>query len=173
MQLRPLYTLRFFYPKDQGVEVRNPDDANATGKEDEMFFFAEGTCEGTISGKFRGANHPRRRADNTAVMSLQGFIETDDGALIITDYQGYGRSYQRSQKLYGDSSDEKTKLRRQVVGVAKHYADADEYRWLNDAVCAIAGEVRRPAGTPQEKVKQADVRLVFSIAELVWEAPPE
>jgi hypothetical protein len=173
MRLRPLYTVRFFYPKDQTVEIKNPKDANAPGREEEMFFFAEGTCEGLISGRFKGANHPRRRADNTAVMDLQGFIETDDGALIMTDYQGYGRSYQRSQELYSDASDERTKLRRQVVGMAKHYADADKYRWLNDAVCAIAGEVRTPADVPREQVKQADVKLVFSVAELVWEAPPE
>jgi hypothetical protein len=173
MQLRPLYTVRFIYPKDQTVVVNNPEDVNAAGREEEMFFFAEGTCEGTISGTFKGANHPRRRADNTAVMNLQGFIETDDGALIITDYQGYGRSYQRSQKLYGGIPDEKTKLRRQVVGVAKHYADADRYRWVNDSVCAIAGEVRSPADVPREKIKQADVKLVFSVAEIVWEAPPE
>jgi hypothetical protein len=173
MRLRPLYTVRFFYPKDYGVEIKNPEDATATSKEEELFFFAEGTCEGIISGRFKGANHPRRRADSAAVMNLQGFIETDDGALIITDYQGYGRSYQRSQKLYGDASDEKTKFRRQVVGMAKHYVDADKYRWLNDAICAIAGEVRSPANIPPERMKQADVVLVFSVAELVWEAPPE
>jgi hypothetical protein len=173
MQLRPLYTVRFFYPKGYGVEVKNPADKTASGKEQEMFFFAEGTCEGIISGNFKGANHPRRRADNANVMNLQGFIETDDGALIIADYQGYGRSYQRSQALYGTASDEETKLRRQVVGVAKHYADAGKYRWLNDAICAIAGEVRSPANVAQEQIKQADVKLVFSVAEIVWEAPPE
>ena len=172
MRLKPLYTVRFFYPKDYKVEIKSPGDASA-GREQELFFFAEGICEGTISGKFRGANHPRRRADNTAVMSLQGFIETDDGALIITDYQGYGRSFQRSQELYGDPVNPKTGSRRQVVGTARHYADADEYRWLNDAICTIAGEVRSPADVPREKIKQADVKLVFSVAELVWEAPPE
>jgi hypothetical protein len=96
MKIKPLYMVRFLYPNDYAVDVKNPDDNTAIGREQEMFFFAEEACEGTISGRFRGANHPRRRADNTNVMDLQGFIETDDGALIITDYQGYGRSYQRS-----------------------------------------------------------------------------
>ena len=173
MQLRPLYTVRFLYPKDYAVEVKNPEDKTTSGKEQEMFFFAEGTCEGIIQGRFRGANHPRRRADNANVMNLQGFVETDDGALIITDYQGYGRSFQRSQQLYGTSADEKTKFRRQVVGVARHYADADKYRWLNDSICAIAGEVRSPANVPREQIKQADIKLVFSVAEIIWEAPPE
>ncbi len=173
MRLRPLYTVRFSYPDDYGVEVKNPDDKSAPGREEQLFFFAEGTCEGRISGKFKGANHPRRRADNTFVMDLQGFIETSEGPLIMIDYQGYGRSYQRSQLLYGPASQERTKFRRQVVGVAKHYAEADEYRWLNDAICVVAGEVRSPPNVPREEVKQADVRLVFSVAELVWESPPE
>jgi hypothetical protein len=55
----------------------------------------------------------------------------------------------------------------------KHHADAEKYRWLNDAVCSLAGEVRPPADVPREQVKQADVKLVFSVADLVWEAPPE
>ncbi len=33
-------------------------------------------------------------------MNIQGFIETDDSALIMLDYQGYGRSSDRSQELY-------------------------------------------------------------------------
>ncbi len=49
----------------------------------------------------------------------------------------------------------------------------EKYRWLNDAACAISGEVRAPVGVPREKVKQPDVRLVFSVAEIVWEIPPE
>lgn len=56
MRLRPLYTLRFFYPKDYAVEVKNPEDKTAPGKEEEMFFFAEGTCEGIISGRFKGSS---------------------------------------------------------------------------------------------------------------------
>ena len=58
MRLSPLYTVRFFYPKDQTVEIKNPEDANAAGREEEMFFFAEGTSEGRISGRFKGANTP-------------------------------------------------------------------------------------------------------------------
>ncbi len=72
-------------------------------------------------------------------MNLQRFIETDDGALAHHDrLPRYGRSYQRPRQLYGTSPDENTKLRRQVVGAAKHDSDADRYRRLNDSICAIA-----------------------------------
>jgi hypothetical protein len=108
-------------------------------------------------------------------MNLQGFIETDDSALIMLDYQGYGRSTDRSQELYKliPTSNPATKSRRKVVGFAKHTTDSEKYRWLNDAVCAISGEVRAPIGIPREQVKQADVKLVFSVAEVIWEPPPE
>jgi hypothetical protein len=73
------------------------------------------------------------------MMNVQGFIETNDSALIMLDYQGYGRSRDRSDQLYARASlaSEKTKLRRQVVGFARHITDSEKYRWLNDAVCAI------------------------------------
>jgi hypothetical protein len=45
--------------------------------------------------------------------------------------------------------------------------------WLNDAVCAISGEVRAPVGIPREQVGQLDVTLVFDVAELIWESPQE
>ena len=108
-------------------------------------------------------------------MNIQGFIETDDSALIMLDYQGYGRSPDRSQELYkrASPSNEKTSSRRQVVGFAKHVTDNEKYHWLNDAVCAISGEVRAPLGIPRDQVKQADVKLIFSIAEIIWESPPE
>ena len=91
----------------------------------------------------------------------------------MTDYKGYGRSFQRSQTLYGTSSNEKTRFRRQVIGAAWHVTDSEKYRWLNDAVCAIPGEVRVPPNIPSDKLKQADVQLVFDVAEIVWEPPSE
>jgi hypothetical protein len=93
----------------------------------------------------------------------------------MLDYQGYGRSTDRSQELYkaGSKANERTKFRRQVVGFAPHVTGSEKYRWLNDAVCAISGEVRAPIGVPRDQIKQADVKLVFNIAEIVWESPPE
>lgn len=153
MQIKPLYTVRFIYPQGWSVELKG--DA---GTEEQHFYFAEGRVEGLISGTFRGSNHPRKRPDGPFVMNMNGFIETDDGALIILEYHGYGRSYPAG--------------RRQVVGAAFHFSDHSTYKRLNDSVCVIAGEVRRPA-PPPTPVEQKDVQLVFSVDELIWEAPPE
>jgi hypothetical protein len=157
--LKPLYTVRFFYPDDLEVRMKDPSESNSLTTEEEHFAFAEGRCEGAVSGAFRGANHPHRRVDKTFAMNLQGYIKTDDGALIMTDYRGYGRTYPKG--------------RRQVVGAAWHVTDSEKYRWLNDVVCAIAGEVRAPVGVLPDQIKQADVKLVFDVAEVVWESPRE
>lgn len=170
MRLDPLYTLRFFYPQGWSIGL-----VGKKGTEEDHFYFAEGTCEGRVAGRFRGSNHPHRRTDETFMMNIQGLIETNDSALIMLDYQGYGRSTDRSQELYKRAlaANEKTSRRRQVVGFARHVTDSEKYRWLNDAVCAIAGEVRAPLETPTDKIKQADVNLVFNVAEVIWESPPE
>ena len=116
------------------------------GVESEHFFIAEGRCDGRVAGRFRGANHPHRRTDLTYQPDFQGVIETDDGATVLVDLRGYGRAYPVP--------------RRQVVAVATHVASDERYRWLNDVVCAIAGEVR-----PQDE----GVEIVLDVAELVWE----
>ena len=151
MRLKPLYTVRFRYPYDRAVALAGPE-----GKEEHHFFLAEGRCTGALAGEFRGANHPRRRTDRTFTPDFQGVIETDDGATVMFDYQGYGRAYPPG--------------RRQIVGAAWHITDHEKYLWLNDVVCALAGEVRWPK-KPQEEVKQIDVELVIDVSELVWEAP--
>jgi len=152
MQLRPLYVLRYFYPDGWQVDLTGDD-----GTEEHHYYFAEGRCEGTITGRFRAGNHPRRRTDRTFAMNMQGFIETDDGALIMLDFQGYGRAYPPG--------------RRQVVGAAWHLTSHEKYRYLNDSVCVISGEVRVPLPPPQP-LEQKDVQLVFAVQELVWEPPP-
>ena len=150
MRLQNLYTLRYRYPDGWDVSLTGDN-----GTEEYDFFFAEGTCAGEINGAFRAANHPRRRVDRTFGMDMQGFIKTDDGALIMVDFKGYGRAYPPG--------------RRQVVGAAWHLSDHDRYRRLNDSVCAVNGEVRVPAGVPADQLQQADVELVFEVSELVWE----
>ncbi len=161
MRLEPLYTVRFAYP--EGWEVRLKDPLNeSSATDEEHFYFAKGRCEGSVSGEFQGANHPHRRLDKAFAMNLQGFVKTDDGALIMTDYRGYGRSALFDSPKY---------KYRQVVGAAWHVTDSDKYKWLNDVVCAISGEVRRPVEIPPERIKQSDVKLVFDVSELVWEPP--
>lgn len=159
MLLKPLYTIRFFYPDGWEIKLRDPTDPKNSATEEEHFYFAEGKCEGRLSGDYRGSNHPHRRIDKAFGMNLQGFIKTSDGAVIMTDYRGYGRSYPVG--------------RRQVVGAAWHVTDSEKYRWLNDTVCAIAGEVRVPKDVPPDRLKQADVKLVFDVAEIIWESPKD
>ena len=53
MRFEPLYRVRFTYPESWMV---GPED----GWEQHLLL-AEGRCEGSISGRFRGANFPHRR----------------------------------------------------------------------------------------------------------------
>src|SRR5260370_586871 len=170
MRLESLYMIRFFYPDGWQINL-----AGKKGTEKEPFYLAEGKCGGRITGRFRGSNHPHRGTDEPFAMNIQGFTGTDDSALIMLDYQGYGRSSDRSQELYKliPNTNPATKFRRQVVGFAKHTTYSEKYRRLNDAVCAVAREVRVPMEIPPERLKQADVKLVFSVAEVIWESPPE
>src|SRR5690242_11356689 len=87
MRLEPLYRIRFSYPESWAIGL--------DGGWQQMFFIAEGRCEGEITGRFRSANFPRKqgaagpfRPDFRAVI-----IEADDGAVIIVELHGYGRAY--------------------------------------------------------------------------------
>jgi hypothetical protein len=52
MRLEPLYRVRFTYPESWSVGL--------DGGWQQMFFIAEGRCEGSVTGRFRGANFPRK-----------------------------------------------------------------------------------------------------------------
>jgi uncharacterized protein DUF3237 len=143
VKLQPLYRLRFRYPEEWGVEIDGPG-----GKQEQWLFFAEGTAEGDIAGRFRGANHPQRRTDRTFVPDFQGVIETEDGATILCEIHGYGRAYPVG--------------RRQIVVAITHLSDDERYRRLNDVLCVGEGEVRaQDDGSLTE--------LVIDVAELLWE----
>ena len=133
MRLEPLYRVEFSYP--ERYAIGGPDVGS--------IFVAEGRCDGALSGRFRGLNHPRLRPDDVYLPNFQGVIETDDGAKIAFDYRGYGRP-----REYG----------REVVGTAFHSTGDDRYARLNDAVAVISGEAR-------------DRRIRLEVAELLWEAP--
>ena len=144
MQLRPLYSVRFRYPEGWAVELKG-----AGGTEEFHLYIAEGTATGRIAGRFRGANHPRRRTDHTFVPDFQGVIETDDGAVVMFDLHGYGRVYPAG--------------RRQIVAAGFPYSSDERYAWLNDSLCVGCGEVRR--------LDDGETELVIDFSELVWEAP--
>jgi hypothetical protein len=142
--LEPLYRVRFAYSGGWGADL-----AGADSNECELFFLAEGRCEGRISGRFRGANHPSRRGDGTFVVDFQGVIETDDGAEVLFDYRGYGRAYPAG--------------RRQIVTSAIHLSEDERYRWLNDSLSVGVGEVRAPSEGEESP------ELIIEWSELVWE----
>jgi hypothetical protein len=146
VHLEPLYVLRFRYPEEWGVSIDTATDSLAG----HYFFLAEGRCDGVVSGRFRAANHPRRRADGTYLPDLHGVIETDDGATPVLDMHGYGRAYPIGA--------------RQVVVAVTHVSDHPTYRRLNDSLAVGCGEVRR--------LPDDDAELVIDVRELVWE-PPE
>jgi hypothetical protein len=143
VRLEPLYRVRFAYSDGWGADLAGPDNP-----EGQYFFLAEGRCEGRISGRFRGANHPYRRGDGTLSPDFQGVIETDDGAEILFDYRGYGRAYPPG--------------RRQIVTSATHLSEDERYRWLNDSLSVGVGEVRAPSADESPE-------LIIDWSELVWE----
>lgn len=162
MKLAPVYRLRLTYPEGWRANLTGPE-----GTEGAYFYFAEGRCDGRIAGRFRGANHPRRRTDRTFQTNLQGVIETPDGAAILVDIEGYGRPHPIR--------------RRQVVMVLRHLCESERYRWLNDALCVATGEVRS-AGNEEEPVATDDsataaikstIEVVLDVAEVVWEPVTE
>ncbi|HEY7197663.1 MAG TPA: hypothetical protein VH306_10785 [Gaiellaceae bacterium] len=133
MKLAPLYSIRFAYPEHYTVR-----GADVVG-----YFFAEGRCEGEVTGRFRGLNTPRLRHDDVYLPDFQGVIETDDGARIGFDLRGVAR-----RRDYG----------REVVATILHHTGDSRYVRLNEAVCVVAGEARRGD-------------IVLEVAEVVWEPP--
>lgn len=142
MRLEPLYRIRFTYPEGWAVELE--------GGWQQHFYLADGSCEGEVAGRFRGANFPlRRTAEGPFRPDMHGVIETDDGATVLFECLGYGRAYPQG--------------RRQIVGSVLHVSEHPRYRRLNDVVCVCAGEVRA-SSDPNRPTE-----LVLDVAELVWE----
>ena len=117
------------------------------GTEGQSFLIAEGRSEGRLSARYRAANFPRRRVDGALVPDFRGVLEADDGATILFSWQGL------LQPGHGGM--------RRLVGSMTHTTDDGRYRWLNDRVCAVAGEVR-----PRE---DGGFEVVLEVSEMVWE----
>jgi hypothetical protein len=65
-----------------------------------LLFLAEGRCEGWISGRFRGANFPRRHgAEGPFRPDFRAVIEAEDRAVIMVEWHGYGRAYPPGRRL--------------------------------------------------------------------------
>ena len=148
-----MYRLRFDYPQSWEAELEG-----AGGKEQQLLLFAEGSCEGELAGRFRGANFPRRRVDRTAVTDFRGVIETNDGASVLWECHGYGRA--RTPEY-----DRESPGGRQWVATVSHLSDHPKYRRFNDVVCVGTGQVRPK--TVANPTNPSD--LVLDVAELLWE----
>lgn len=142
MRLDPLYRATFTTPESWHVALRGDH-----GVEEQGFLIAEGRTEGRLGGRLRASNFPRRRADGTQTPAFQGVIEADDGAVVIFSWHGYGRA--------GGTG------ARELVGSLTHVCDDERYSWLNNALCAVEGEVRTNPG--------GGFSVVLDVAELVWE----
>ena len=141
--MQPLYRATFTTPERWAVEV-----AGTHGTEVQDFLIAEGHIEGRLSARLRGANYPRRRADGTLLPDFRGALDTDDGATILFSWHGYARPGAADRK--------------EIVGSITHLTGNERYAWLNNTVCAMAGEVRPRKG-------EDGFEVVFEVAELVWE----
>ena len=143
MRLEPLYRIRVTYPESWMIALE--------GGWEQHLYLAEGRCEGLVTGRFRGANFPRRQgATGPFRPDFRAAIETDDGATIMFEWHGYGRAYPPG--------------RRQIVGSVFHLSDSDRYLRLNEVVCVCVGEVRAPSDP-----NQRGPDLVIDVAELIWE----
>jgi hypothetical protein len=142
VRIDPLYRATFTTPESWSVSIEGE-----SASEGMSFLIAEGRCEGRLSARYHGANSPRRRADGVLTPSFRGVLETDDGATILFAWDGLTRNGPEGM--------------RELVGSMTHLTDDERYRWLNDRVCALTGEVRPRAG--------GGFDVVLEVAELVWE----
>ena len=129
MRLEPLYRIVFSYSESYRAA-------------DEWLLIGEGRCEGSLSGRFRCVNRPRRRPDGTFVPDLDAAVETDDGATVLLRLTGRG--------------DPQAEPAGRVAVALRHVADDERYAWLDGAIGAGTGEVR-------------DRTIVLDVAEVVWE----
>ena len=143
MRLESIYTVTFTTPEAWSVEV-----AGDTGVEGRSFLLAEGRSTGRLSARYRASNFPRRRADGALLPEFRGVLEADDGGAILFEWHGLAvRSDAGALRL---------------LGSLIHITDHPRYRWLNDRVCAVEGEVHpRTGGSGSE--------VVFEVSEMVWE----
>lgn len=146
MRLEPLYRCTFVPTESWHVEL-----AGAGGAEGQGFLLVEGRAEGRLTGWLRAANYPRQRTDGTLTPDFRGALETDDGATIVFTWRGYGVAAEGGA--------------RRLLGSITHLSDDGRYRWLNDMVGVLAGEVRPGAG--------GGFDVVLEVSELIWEPPAE
>ena len=143
MRLEPFYRVTFTTPESWSVTRKG-----GSGAEGQSFLIAEGRAEGRLSARYRAANFPRRRVDGALEPEFRGVLETDDGASILFHWEGLASLTESGM--------------RQLLGAIHHVSDDERYRWLNDRLCLVEGEVR-----PRADGSGFDV--VLEVSEMVWE----
>jgi hypothetical protein len=143
MRLEPFYRVTFTTPESWSVTREGE-----SGAEGQSFLIAEGRAEGRLSARYRAANFPRRRVDGALEPEFRGVLETDDGATVLFHWEGLASLTDSGM--------------RQLLGTIQHVSDDERYRWLNDRVCAVEGEVR-----PRADGSGFDV--VLEVSEMMWE----
>jgi hypothetical protein len=147
MQLDPFYRVTFTTPESWSVTREGID-----GTEGQSFLIAEGRAEGGLSARYHAANFPRRRVDGALEPAFRGVLETDDGATILFRWDGLARQTPSGV--------------RQLLGTMFHVSDDERYRWLNDRVCVVEGEVR-----PREDGGGFEVTLDVSLMTSASDEP--
>jgi hypothetical protein len=142
VRLEPLYTVTFTTPEAWSVEV-----ATDAGIEGRGFLLAEGRSTGRLSARYRAANFPWKRADGALVPEFRGVLDHDDGAAILFEWQGLA--------VLADPG------MRRLLGDLVHTTDDPSYRWRNDRVCAVEGEVRT-------RTDGSGFAVVIEVSEMVW-----
>lgn len=90
-----------------------------------------GTVTGErLSGQVQWSNQPRRRGDGVMLPNVRGVISTGDGAEVFVDLTG------RTVFLDVDG----TTVGRQLL-MTLFESEAENYAWLNNAVCMTEGAV--------------------------------
>ncbi len=99
------------------------------GEEGSGYGEGEGRIEGeAIRGSVRWVNHPRRRSDTAMLPNTDGFIRTDDGALLMFHLDG--------RTIWSEDGSRGFQSLRVVFET-----DDERLRWLNDALCVLEGVV--------------------------------
>jgi hypothetical protein len=144
MHLEPFYRVTFTTPESWNVAREG-----GSGAEGQSFLIAEGRAEGRLSARYRAANFPRHRVDGALEPEFRGVLETDDDATILFHWEGLARLTDSGM--------------RQLLGMAQHTSDDERYRWINDRVCAVEGEVRHHSDG-------SGFDVVLEVSEMVWES---
>jgi hypothetical protein len=141
MRLDPLYTVTFTTP--EACRGRLGRRHRRT-----QFPAGRGRSTGRLSARYRASNFPRKRADGALVPEFLGVLETDDGGVILFEWQGLAVLTQLRHAAAARKP--RAHYRRPLPPLA------------DDRVCTVEGEVRPATDTSGSEV-------VFQVSEMVWE----